>query len=217
VECTSLLRTPASSLINPSNAFLKAFVVPKSEYHEEGFRRAFSDQGRMKALKGRTWEGGYRFQPFVIMTTDVDFGFSEGDKAGNISAVWSASPSTLDASSCVRAEDGEGLNESIINGIKQGWNIRRVIDASENAPRGASGICRRSMWEMGREVVRLLDEGDEEADMMNQVFGMEKYEDLKESPLAERRTIVKRDVQGVLAPKGWVRNLGDEGWGLEGG
>jgi hypothetical protein len=43
---------------------------------------------------------------------------------------------------------------------------------------------------------------------------VETYEDLKGSKAAEGRRRAKRDVENVLAPKGWVRNSGDEMWDL---
>jgi tRNA-specific adenosine deaminase 1 len=213
-QCTSLLRTPASLLVHPSNAYVTALVVPKSEFHETGFKRAFSDEGRMKELKDRKWEGGYAFRPFTVLTTEVPFEFSEGAKPGNVGVVWCAG-----STGCLGGEVERGLNESIIGAVKQGAAVQKVIDPENREPgKGASGVCRRRMWGLGREVVDLLgddDGGGDGVEGLREAFEVETYEDLKGSKAAEGRRRAKRDVEDVLAPKGWVRNSGDEMWGLD--
>jgi tRNA-specific adenosine deaminase 1 len=50
-QCTSLLNAVTCLLINPKNAYLSVFVLPRSQVNEEATRRAFSEHGRMKLLR----------------------------------------------------------------------------------------------------------------------------------------------------------------------
>lgn len=176
----------------------------------------------MKDLRGRTWDGGYRFRSFDVLKTDVQFEYEKGEKSGNVSAVWSP-PSDVFVGEMAEMKigSGYGLNGSIVSGVKQGWRYTRVIDPKNRDKRGASELCRRKMWELGSEVMEMLvedddgdGEGSREFDALGDAFGKSEYVDLKESAALEKRREVKRDVREVLAPKGWVRNLRDEGWGL---
>ena len=75
-QCTSLLSSTTSLLISPSNLYLSSLVLPASQYSETACTRAFSSNGRMKEMKNRKWDGGYRFHEFDIKTTSKEFRYN---------------------------------------------------------------------------------------------------------------------------------------------
>jgi tRNA-specific adenosine deaminase 1 len=88
--------------------------------------------------------------------------------------------------------------ETLIGGVLQG---RKQFD-----PRGASAICRRSMWSAAVQVAGLAG-----VPVLAQVLGKRTYADVKGDEIFEARKRVKEDVKrGGL--RGWVRNEGDEGF-----
>lgn len=141
----------------------------------------------MAPLRDRKWEGGYRFHPFEIKTTEKEFRFSRrgGGKLvpSNLAAAWTPY--------------GE---ETLIGGVLQG---RKQFD-----PRGASMLCRKSMWELAAEVAALVT-----VPAVSQALSLGSYELVKANGLLEERRNVKEEVEDA-ALRGWVRNEGDEGWGL---
>lgn len=122
-QVSSLLSFETSLLVAPTeSAYLAGVILPERELSGTGCLRAFSDQGRMKELKGRTWPlnacddagsniYGYRFRPFQVLSIPDDqydslwkFGKTQTGssdeaevqgkcKPGIISAVWAAAPS----------------------------------------------------------------------------------------------------------------------------
>jgi tRNA-specific adenosine deaminase 1 len=142
----------------------------------------------MAPLRGRKWEGGWRFHPFSIKTTGKEFGFSRRGTGklvpSNLAAAWTPHGS-----------------ESLIGGALQG---RKQFD-----PRGASMLCRKSMWQLAAEVAALVA-----IPALDQVLGMGSYELLKVSELLEGRRRLKEEVKEE-ALRGWVANEGDERWGLD--
>ncbi|RYP19004.1 hypothetical protein DL765_003587 [Monosporascus sp. GIB2] len=124
-----------------------------------------------------------------------------------------------------------GLEEATLGGTLQG---RKQFDA-----RGASFATRRRMWGLAAEVADLLavanntgvagraeagegvagmvGEGAEEeagvVEIQRTLVGARTYGELKECDLLAARRRVKDEVKAE-ALKGWVRNLGDEGFGL---
>ncbi|KAK8000058.1 hypothetical protein PG990_012658 [Apiospora arundinis] len=79
-QCTSLLSSTASLLVSPTNAYLATLILPASQYSATGCERAFSS--RMATMKNQMPEqenqhaGGYRFVPFRVDTTDLEFAYS---------------------------------------------------------------------------------------------------------------------------------------------
>lgn len=136
------------------------------------------------------WESGYSFTPFNVVTTSREFAFSKAsisDDAehisSNISALWNPYG-----------------QEVLIGGVRQG---RKQFDA-----RGASSLCRKSMW---RSVTAVLREVDA-TDILN-VAKRLVYADVKGDEMLAGRRQVKRDVcDSVL--KGWTKNGGDDKFGL---
>ncbi|KAI9746881.1 MAG: hypothetical protein M1835_002337, partial [Candelina submexicana] len=178
----SLLSTPTSLLLSPSNAYLHTLILPSSQYSSKACSRAFSPQGRMAPLANKQWKGGYRYQPFEIATTKREFEYSRRGRrigrlvASDLSAVWRP-----------------GGQETLLNGVLQG---RRLGDA-----RGGSMICRKGIWKAFAEVVALL-----EVPALRKVYENGSYERFKgeEALLAQRREVkaeVKRE-----ALKGWISN-----------
>lgn len=164
-------------------------------------------------------------------TTDPDVAPAKS-KPGNVSAVWTAASSY--PHQCVRVSDTgskylpalrrtpTGLYETIINGVKQGNK------AFPPSPRGASSLSRARMWDLLQHII-VPDacQGSSGIDaakgsavrwMQHRVQQASTYEELKRAgnertnPLRVRGEAL-RDARAVL--KGWVRNAGDEGWGLD--
>lgn len=194
-QCTSILSSLTSLLISPSNAYIKSFVLPDSQYSETGCERAFSMGGRMKDIAGEKWAGGYSFRPFEITTTKMEFQFSrrsgvEGKKLvpSNIAAGWipfSSLPSGL---------------ETIIAGVKQG---RRAGDI-----RGASRVCKREMWKLARNISELVQDPAIELKLKVLTYG-----GFKESGPQYRKRV--KQVVRESGLRGWIRNIGDESFSLE--
>ncbi|CAH0039293.1 unnamed protein product [Clonostachys solani] len=193
-QCTSLLSSITSLFINPINAYIDTMVLPRSQFSESGCRRAFSRHGRMKALDGAHWPGGYSFKPFNIETTDLEFAFSKKTvseksskvSASNLAAAWSLS----------------GVEETIIGGVIQG---RKPFDA-----RGASQMSRREMWLKARSLASNLEAGHA---FINETLQFPAYREVKESTLLAVRRKVKQDVQ-IKALTGWQKNDGDSDFNI---
>lgn len=190
-QCTSLLSSLTSLFVEPSNAYIDTLVLPSSQYSAAGCQRAFSD--RVAGLLGKSWPGGYAFNPFTVETTDEEFEFSRkvvqdaGDKIGasNLAAAWSAS--------CVE--------ESIIGGVIQG---RKPFDS-----KGASRMSRRRMWGFARDVANRMDDADE----LRGLLGSGTYQEVKDASLLADRRRVKDEVR-CSTLKGWIRNEGDAAFSL---
>lgn len=196
-QITSLLSSLNSLFLPP--LYLTSLILPSSQFSPPACHRCFSPSGRMSPLAGRAWEGGYAFVPFAVRTTGEEFGFSKRAVAGrgagrvggsNLAVAWTA---------------GEGgVEEGIIGGVLQG---KKKVEV-----RGASRVSRRRMWEVAREVGGLLgDDGVGEG--VRGVLEGGTYRDVKESGALALRRQVKEEVwrDGL---RGWVRNQGDDGFGI---
>lgn len=130
------------------------------------------------------------WRPFEVKPTSREFTWSRR----NIPLGQRAVPSNLSAVYT------PAWQETLIGGVMQG---RKQFD-----PRGASAICRRSMW-AAAQVVGLVG-----LPMLASVLGKRRYGDVKGDEVFGERKRVKEDVkEGGL--KGWVRNVGDDGFELE--
>jgi len=188
-QYTSLLSSLTSLLISPKNAYISTLVLSRSQYVESACIRAFSASGRMSNVNPQGWIGGYRFRPFRVETTEREFAFSRRSVAGMEKSV-----------GCnLSAVCTPYRTESLIGGVLQG---RKQLD-----PRGAGSICRRSVWKTVAEVAALVG-----MPAILEAVREVSYADVKGGEALEARKTVKEDVRGVL--KGWVRNLGDEGFGI---
>ncbi|KAK1982758.1 adenosine-deaminase domain-containing protein [Colletotrichum cereale] len=191
-QCTSLLCSLAALLVHPGNAYISALVLPDSQRSAAGCERAFSARGRMRALAGRRWRGGYGFSPFEVATTTREFGFSkrsvgaraERVAASNLAAAWTVS----------------GVDEGTMGGVLQG---RKAFDA-----KGASAMSRRRMWELAAALAGSL-EADGES--LRRAVEVDTYAQVKGGELlADRREVKESSRKEGLA--GWVVNVGDDGF-----
>ncbi|EGX95005.1 tRNA-specific adenosine deaminase [Cordyceps militaris CM01] len=197
-QCTSLLASLPSLFVDPGSAYLDTLVLPADQYSAAACRRAFSAAGRMRAVAAddeATMEGGYRFRPFAVATTTVQFAFSRravrarsDDRvaASNLAAAWA--PSTGD--------------ESLLGGVVQGY--RPFL------PRGASRMARRSMWRECRALAARLPDWPALATQL----AAETHGQVKQGPLLAARNRVKARAREVALP-GWIRNTGDDTFGKE--
>ncbi len=93
------------------------------------------------------------------------------------------------------------LEETLIGGVLQG---RRQFDA-----RGASSLCRKSLWRLAAEVAALVA-----VPAVRCALNVESYELVKAAGVLEARRRVKDDVK-EMALRGWMRNEGDGLWGID--
>lgn len=153
----------------------------------------------MKDLKGRRWDSGYHFREFDIKTTNKEFKYSRrqaletGEKLvpSNISASWIANQTSA-----------QGQLETLIGGVLQG---RRQYDV-----RGASRVCKRRMWKLAIEIAAIAAVPAVEKCLQLTTFG-----EVKNSDCLVQRRRVKDETRGK-ALKPWVRNVGGEGFGVDG-
>ncbi|KAL5116450.1 hypothetical protein ACEQ8H_005686 [Pleosporales sp. CAS-2024a] len=185
-QATSLLSSVTSTLISPRNAYLDTLILPRSQYVPAACERAFSPTGRLKNVFSASWTGGYTWWPFDVKVTDGEFKWSRRtmaptDKAmpSNVSAVYTPA-----------------WQETVIGGVVQG---RKQLD-----PRGASAICRRSMWKTAVQVAGLAG-----VPKLHQVLCKTSYQDMKQDEALAARRKVKDDMKADVL-QGWVSNAGDD-------
>lgn len=188
-QCTSLLSSLASLLVDPSRAYLHTLVLPESQHSRAACRRAFAAAGRMRDVAGASWPGGYAFRPFAVETTTEEFGFSR--------AAVQARAETMVASNLATAWSLSGLEENILAGVVQG---RKLHD-----PKGASRLSRRRMWTAARELA--------DGQRVSHCLGSDSYQQVKDCPCLAARRRVKAEVRHA-ALSGWVQNHGDSGFSL---
>ncbi|RPA95013.1 hypothetical protein L873DRAFT_1775382 [Choiromyces venosus 120613-1] len=181
-QVTSALLSPTSLLVSPENAYISSVILPTASYSPTACTRAFSAIGRMAPLAGKIFNGGYKFSPFVVRTTNLTFSFSKSAvgasaSGSNISAVW------------VRGRGAETLIGGVLQGRKQ----------FASGIKGASMLCKMLIWRLVKEVTE--QEGVEGA-------GTERYGLVKSGVKMAARNEAKEVARGVLG--GWVRNGGDD-------
>ncbi|GAB7348331.1 hypothetical protein MBLNU459_g6306t1 [Dothideomycetes sp. NU459] len=195
-QCTSFLSGVTSMLVNPSNAYLRTLILPKSQYVPAACERAFGPKGRMACMiegDSQHMGGGYAFRPFQVMTTKREFGFSR--RIADSSSTTSLVPSNISTLTFGRTQ------ETLINGVLQG---RKQAD-----PKGASAISRRRLWLSALNVARMLVG---RASLLN-ALDRGSYTDVKAANLLSAREAIKEKVRsGPL--RGWKRNIGDDQWSL---
>lgn len=105
--------------------------------------------------------------------------------------------------------DGKSGGETLVNGALQG---RKQFDV-----KGASRVCRRRGWKLGLEVLGAITArqigGKEVVRRICRGLEVDKYRNLKESDILRERRRAKEEVRECLG--GWVRNEGDDGFGVE--
>ena len=173
----------------------------------------------------------YTFHPLPCRPTTLTFPFSKSSLVSSSSSSSSQPPNPASPSAILSTRQKNSLapsplcilwtpalppytsEESLIGGVLQGRKF--------GEPKGMSVACRRCMWRLARHVAAALvditgerEPGTEEVRAL--LWSSSKtYRDVKESCFLETRRTVLRDVrEGCL--RGWVRNLGDEGFRLDG-
>ncbi|KAH7402338.1 hypothetical protein DE146DRAFT_677266 [Phaeosphaeria sp. MPI-PUGE-AT-0046c] len=166
-------------------------ILPSSQYVPAACARAFSTSGRFENIIDNEWKGGYQWEPFKVQGSSREFDWSRR----NIPAGHKAMPSNLSAV-CTPA-----WQETLIGGVLQG---RKQFD-----PRGASAICRRSMWATATQLACVL--GWPSSVYM---LGQRTYREMKNAETFSPRKQVKQDFKST-ALTGWVKNTGDDDFELE--
>ncbi|KAI0393035.1 adenosine deaminase/editase [Xylariaceae sp. FL0594] len=249
-QCTSLLSSLTSLLVAPDHAYVSTLVLPASQYSASGCLRAFSDGSslslaegvkacRMAPLKdihGR-WAGGYRFSPFSVQTTDLEFRFSRRSPPSPDSRhpanAHETKPTKMTPSPLSAAKTSSGQEETTLNGVLQGHKLSNSNSNSNSTThadvglRAASFASRRRLWMLAVEIADLLSadriqyalgcgspdladtEEEEGGATRSEIHHAKTYAAVKSSPLLHPRRTVKEDAR-ALALKGWVRNQGDE-------
>ncbi|KAF1924564.1 tRNA-specific adenosine deaminase [Didymella exigua CBS 183.55] len=192
-QATSLLSSVTSTVISPRNAYIHSLVLPDSQYVPAACERAFSRSGRLQGLTDESiqgWRGGYRWQPFDIKPTQRDFIWSRRSIAVHEKAV----------ASNLSAVSTPSWQETLIGGVLQG---RKQMD-----PRGASKICRRSVWTLAAQIASIVS-----APAVLEALTKATYGDIKASEALDARNKVKKDIHedGL---RGWVQNTGDSDFAL---
>ncbi|KAL8295697.1 hypothetical protein RB597_009212 [Gaeumannomyces tritici] len=207
-QCASLLSSPASLLVSPRGVYLRTLILPEPQHSEEGCRRSFSADGRMRdvaAAGHQLWPGGYGFHPFDVRPTSpgVDFDFSRRRAAARAPR---GSGARIAPSPQAVAWNRAGLEEGVMAGVQQG---RKQTD-----PKGASVLCRAGMWGRALSVASsavLLGAG---AVAVRKVLSeAATYKELKQSELLQARAHVKEQVKAT-GLKGWVGNVADDQFSL---
>ncbi|KAF1985289.1 hypothetical protein K402DRAFT_379641 [Aulographum hederae CBS 113979] len=191
-QFTSLLSSTVSLLVLPSSAYLSTFTIPASQHNATAVTRCFGSKGRLSVISpshSESWEGGYRFRPFLIRITSREFIHSRR-----------SSPNPIPCN--VTAVATPHFSSTLIGGVLQG---RKQLD-----PRGATKVSRRSTWRAALEVA--VSAG---VPLVIEALKAESFKDMKSGESLNQRKEVKDDVRR-LALRGWEENSGDENWSLEG-
>ncbi|PSN67900.1 hypothetical protein BS50DRAFT_351607 [Corynespora cassiicola Philippines] len=188
-QATSLLSSMTSLLVSPHNAYIHSLVLPTSQFIPSACERAFSRSGRMSPITPqieRNWEGGYRWHEFKVHGTSKEFAWSRR----NVSAAQKAMASNLSAVWTPHWE------ESLIGGVLQG---RKQFD-----PRGASRVCRRSLWKIGADIAAVAA-----IPALTEAIRRGAYGEVKAGAMLGARRKVKDEVK-ARSLKGWIKNSGDD-------
>lgn len=114
-QVSSLLSCETSRLVAPTeNAYLAGLILPEDEISRVACDRSFGENGRMRALAGRSWpmntghDGsatGYRFRPFEVLSVPVE----------EIEALWPfAKPKVVQSRSVLLLEPQSESRESTV-------------------------------------------------------------------------------------------------------
>ncbi|ATZ53569.1 hypothetical protein BCIN_09g03980 [Botrytis cinerea B05.10] len=206
-QYTSILSSLTSLFISPQNMYLHSLILPETQYNETGFVRCF--QTRLTTLRNKergTRESGYGFHEVGIKTTEKEFVYSRRAEAHKTKTIEYVSSNI--STSWVRG-DGKSGGETLVNGALQG---RKQFDV-----KGASRVCRRRGWKLGLEVLGAITArqigGKEVVRRICRGLEVDEYRNLKESDILRERRRAKEEVRECLG--GWVRNEGDDGFGVE--
>lgn len=138
----------------------------------------------MKPVSGRTWNAGYEFHAFHVVTTVEEFAFSRRRASSPV------------AGSNLSAVCTPNLQESLINGVLEG---RKQTD-----PRGGSALCDAHLWRVASNAM-----GSIKTPMLQNILQLSTYRRIKDSEAFEDRRQVKEQTK-TEALSGWIRNVEDD-------
>lgn len=219
-QFTSILSFPADLFVAMSRtSFIQSIVVYHDQHDRTSYERAFGQGGRLGQVKqdGHFFEikmlpEGFPRFPFEKVSRVSGAMVSKKPKASNISALWIQGPG---------GQESDVL-ETLVNGVKQGYRQFEERRGKESV------LCRRKMWELGQQLSDLLGKtrrtpGPDTFDIAaeapagyNEVataLRSDTYAQAKASNARERVVGLRHDVVSVLG--NWIRNTGDETWGLD--
>ncbi|APA11896.1 hypothetical protein SS1G_05425 [Sclerotinia sclerotiorum 1980 UF-70] len=209
-QYTSLLSSLTSLFISPQYIYLQSLILPSTQNNTIGFTRCF--RTRLCTLKKRSQETtqkrktGYEYHELSIQTTTKEFIYSRRSETHTAKTLEYVSSNI--STSWIRG-DGKTGGETLVNGALQG---RKQFDV-----RGASRVCRRRAWKVGLEVLgrvaAMEGMGNGVVERMRSCLGSGTYKEMKGSEILGERRRVKGEVRGCLG--GWVRNEGDDEFGVE--
>lgn len=194
-QCSSMLSSLVTLFVHPGNAYISSVILPISQHSAIACERSFSAIGRMRALVGRTWAGGYAFRPFEVRTTELEFEYSRRSAQ--------AKSAKIAASNMAAAWNAGGQDEALVNGVLHG---RRATDV-----RGACSCSRRKLWALALETAAELD-----IPAVDKHLSASRYGEIKAGECLLARSRVLADTKAE-ALGGWVPNGGDESFQLEQG
>ncbi|KAJ1336037.1 tRNA-specific adenosine deaminase 1 [Microdochium nivale] len=179
-QCTSLLSSISSLIVDPQHAYISAVVMPESQFSATGCARAFSAQeeqgGRMlplvssplspnlddAMLVGR--RAGYHFQPFQVLTvpaashTAAEFHYSKRSVTQRATASMSSQADT-------GSSGASGPPQIAASNLAVAWTRSGLEEATLGGvlqgrkqfdARGASFASRRKMWLLAAQIADLL-------------------------------------------------------------
>ncbi|KAI2632792.1 adenosine deaminase/editase [Xylaria nigripes] len=234
-QVTSLLSSLTALIVSPENAYIATLVLPASQYSAVACKRAFSGESesegddrtisRMAPLAGSKRQAGYTFQPFKVQTTDLEFKFSRRITAAATSPASTPDQTTVSSATSSASESSFLTPNSPLNKITpcpittaktpthtettQNGILRGQKSTIPATPRGASFASRRQTWTTALATANFLHGIPE----IKSVLSAATYGAVKDADLLGPRRHVKARAR-TLTLKGWVRNLGDEDFGL---
>ncbi|KAJ6036574.1 hypothetical protein N7540_000853 [Penicillium herquei] len=131
-QVSSLLSWQTSHLVAPTqNAYLAGLILPEDEISRIACERSFGENGRMKALKDRSWNCetaddtvGYRFHPFQVLSVPAE----------EIQALWQfAKPKSITQTSSPPKDDTPATEAPVLPKKSKPGNVSAVWAAAPSS------------------------------------------------------------------------------------
>jgi tRNA-specific adenosine deaminase 1 len=135
---------------------------------------------------GKTWSGGFSFRPFEVKTTSREFAHSRRGMA----KVHMLKPSNISVIQTL------SFQETLINGIVQGWKL--------GSPRSASVLSRKGIAKAVGKVLARLEIPRLQKQLQNRTYSQVKASEI----LSARRAVKSEVISSVLV--GWQKNIEDD-------
>ncbi|OOQ83793.1 putative tRNA-specific adenosine deaminase [Penicillium brasilianum] len=134
-QVSSLLSCETSHLVTPTeNAYLAGLILPEDEISRSGCERSFGENGRMKALAGRSWpintecdgkEIGYRFRPFEVLSVPAE----------EVELLWPfAKPKAVQSRSVLPEQQSDSTDSTVPLKKSKPGNVSSVWTATSSLP-----------------------------------------------------------------------------------